>query len=76
MGFITIYNGETDKQTDQNKLCIEPLTCPPNASELQFKNKANTGETALNPNARVLEPKESQQASFTISVEKSRKNLT
>jgi len=72
MGFITIYNGETDKVTGQNKLCIEPLTCPPNASELQFKNKtkASTGETALQPNAITLKPQERQRASFTISVEK------
>jgi hypothetical protein len=28
------------------------------------------GETALQPNAITLEPKESQRASFTISVEK------
>jgi galactose mutarotase-like enzyme len=74
MGFITIYNGETDKQTDQNKLCIEPLTCPPNASELQFNNKAT--DAALTPNAITLKPQDSQRASFTISVEKSRKNLT
>jgi galactose mutarotase-like enzyme len=71
MGFITVYNGETGKGTGQNKLCIEPLTCAPNASELQFNNKAT--DAALTPNARVLEPKESQRASFTISVEK---NLT
>lgn len=68
MGFITIYNGETDKVTGQNKLCIEPLTCPPNASELQFNNKAT--ETALQPNAITLKPQERQRASFTISVEK------
>lgn len=68
MGFVTIYNGETDKVTGQNKLCIEPLTCPPNASELQFNNKAT--EAALEPNAITLKPQERQRASFTISVEK------
>jgi galactose mutarotase-like enzyme len=70
MGFITIFNGETGKGTGQNKLCIEPLTCAPNASELQFKNKANTDGTALKPNAIILKPQESHRASFTISVEK------
>ncbi|MEB3316436.1 MAG: aldose 1-epimerase [Candidatus Melainabacteria bacterium] len=68
MGFITIYNGETDKVTGQNKLCIEPLTCPPNASELQFNNQAT--DAALIPNAITLQPQERQRASFTISVEK------
>ena len=68
MGFITVYNGETDKETGQNKLCIEPLTCPPNASELQFNNKAT--DAALTPNAITLKPNDSHQASFTISVEK------
>jgi galactose mutarotase-like enzyme len=68
MGFITIYNGETDKRAGQNKLCIEPLTCPPNASELQFNNKAT--DAALQPNAVILEPQKSHNASFTISVEK------
>ena len=68
MGFITIYNGETDKGAGQNKLCIEPLTCPPNASELQFKNQAT--DAALIPNAITLQPQERQRASFTISVEK------
>jgi galactose mutarotase-like enzyme len=69
MKFITIYNGKT------GEICLEPLSRPPNVSELQFKNKtkASTGETALNPNAIILKPKESHQASFTISVEK---NLT
>ncbi|NBV98940.1 MAG: aldose 1-epimerase [Proteobacteria bacterium] len=73
MGFITVFNGETDKKTGQNKLCIEPLSCAPNASELQFKNKASTGGTALKPNAITLKPEESHRASFTISLEK---NLT
>jgi galactose mutarotase-like enzyme len=73
MSFITVFNGETDKKTGQNKLCIEPLTCAPNASELQFKNKASTGGTALKPNAITLKPEESHRASFTISLEK---NLT
>jgi galactose mutarotase-like enzyme len=72
MGFITVYNGETNNKT-QNKLCIEPLSCAPNAGELQFKNKASTGGTALEPNALTLKPEESHRASFTISVEK---NLT
>lgn len=69
MGFITVYNGEPDT------LCIEPLSCPPNASELQFKNKAKdrAGETALQPNAIILRPQKRHRASFTISVEK---NLT
>ena len=71
MGFITVYNGETGKGTGQNKLCIEPLTCAPNASELQFNNKAT--DAALTPNAITLKPQDSQRASFTISVEK---NLT
>jgi len=73
MDFITIYNGETDKKTGQNKLCIEPLTCAPNASELQFnhKTKASTEDpAALKPNAIVLKPQEKHHASFTISVEK------
>ncbi|MFM7457639.1 MAG: hypothetical protein ACKO3R_03130 [bacterium] len=75
MGFITVYNGETDQKTGQNKLCIEPLSCPPNASELQFnkKTKGRAGEIALKPNAIILKPQESHRASFTISVEK---NLT
>jgi galactose mutarotase-like enzyme len=68
MGFITVYNGETDKRAGQNKLCIEPLTCPPNASELQFNNKAT--DAALQPNTVILEPQKSHNASFTISVEK------
>jgi galactose mutarotase-like enzyme len=68
MGFITVYNGETGKGTGQNKLCIEPLTCAPNASELQFNNKAT--DAALQPNAVILEPQKSHNASFTISVEK------
>ena len=68
MGFITVYNGETDKKTGQNKLCIEPLTCAPNASELQF-TKAPAGEMALKPNAVVLEPGAKHYASFTISAE-------
>ena len=73
MSFITVFNGETDKKTGQNKLCIEPLSCAPNASELQFKNKASTGGTALKANAITLKPEESHRASFTISLEK---NLT
>jgi galactose mutarotase-like enzyme len=68
MPFITIFNGETNKKTGQNKLCIEPLGSAPNASELQFKNKAT--DAALKPNAITLKPQESHQASFTISVEK------
>jgi galactose mutarotase-like enzyme len=72
MAFITVFNGETDKKTGQNKLCIEPLSCAPNASELQ-KNKVSTGGTALKPNAITLKPEESHRASFTISLEK---NLT
>jgi galactose mutarotase-like enzyme len=75
MGFITVFNGETDKKTGQNKFCIEPLTCTPNASKLKFdtKTEASTGGTALKPNAITLKPEESHRASFTISLEK---NLT
>lgn len=68
MGFVTIYNGETNKKTGQNKLCIEPLSCAPDASELECENKAT--DAALKPNAITLKPQESHQASFTISVEK------
>jgi galactose mutarotase-like enzyme len=68
MPFITIFNGQTNKKTGQNKFCIEPLGSAPNASELQFKNKAT--DAALKPNAITLKPQESHQASFTISVEK------
>jgi galactose mutarotase-like enzyme len=67
MPFITIFNGETDKKTGQNKFCIEPLGSAPNASDLQFKNKAT--DAALKPNALTLKLEESYRASFAISVE-------
>jgi galactose mutarotase-like enzyme len=68
MPFTTIYNGETNKKTGQNKLCIEPLGSAPNASALLFKNKAT--DAALKPNALTLKPEERYRASFAISVEK------